>query len=103
MRLARIKDLLNKDALERQFKEHVVGDVPFDIEQKVQALTTWLVERNQELWVKVVDSVSQHREKHSDHIIGQVGRSFEVDRAGLIDDVSRVAGVRPSDHLAVRS
>ena len=91
LRLIRIKDLLNKDALDRQFREQVVGEVPLEIEQKVQNLTGWLVERNQEQWVTVVDSVSRHRDKHQDHIVGQVGGTFEVDRAGLIEGVRRVA------------
>jgi small GTP-binding protein len=101
LRLVRIKDLLNKDALERQFKQQVVGNVPFEIEEKVQALTAWLVEHNQELWVRVVDSVSRHREKHSDHIIGQVGGTFEVDRAGLIEGVRRVAQQAMLDYSQV--
>ena len=101
LRLVRIKDLLNKDALERQFKEQVVGDVPIEMEQKVQALTMWLVERNQEQWVTVVNSVSRHRDKHSDHIIGQVGGTFEVDRAGLIEGVRRIAQQAMQDYSRV--
>ena len=49
---------------------------PTQIEQKVQALTTWLVERNQEQWLAVVDSVNQHKEKHARNIVGQVGGFF---------------------------
>jgi small GTP-binding protein len=98
LRLVRIKDLMNKDALEQQFKAQVVGDVPVEIERKVQALTAWLVERNQEMWVRVVDSVSQHRDRHSRQIMGQVGGTFEVDRAGLIEGVRRVAQQSMQDY-----
>jgi small GTP-binding protein len=101
LRLVRIKDLLNKDELERQFKAQVVGNVPSEIEQKVQALTAWLVERNQELWGRVVDSVSRHQERHSEQIVGQVGGTFEVDRAGLIENVRRVAKQALQDYSQI--
>ncbi len=101
LRLVRIKALLNKDALERQFKEEVVGDVPDAIEQKVQALTTWLVDRNQEQWLSVVNSVNRHKEKHARNIVGQVGGSFETDRAGLIDGVSRMAQQAMQDYSRI--
>lgn len=101
LRLVRIKALLNKDALERQFKDQVVGDVPNEIEQKVQALTAWLVERNQEQWLSVMDSVSRHKEKHTRNIVGQVGGSFEVDRVGLIEGVGRVAQQAMQDYSRI--
>lgn len=91
LRLARIKALMNKDALERQFKAQVVGHIPVEIEKKVEALTAWLVERNQAQWVGVVESVSQHKEKHAHEVIGPAGSTFEVDRAGLIEEVRRSA------------
>jgi small GTP-binding protein len=101
LRLVHIKALMNKDELERQFKEQVVGDVPVAIEQKVQALTAWLVERNQAQWVSVVNSVSRHKEKHTLHIVGQVGGTFEVDRAGLIEGVRRVAQQAMQDYSRI--
>jgi len=98
LRLARIKALLNKDELERQFKDQVVSDVPGQIEQRVQALTAWLVERNQEQWLAVMDSVNRHKEKHTRRIVGQVGGTFEVDRTGLIEGVSRVTRQAMQDY-----
>ncbi|MDF1512488.1 MAG: dynamin family protein [Anaerolineae bacterium] len=101
LRLVRIKTLLNTDELERQFKAQVVADVPEEIERKVQALTEWLVERNHTQWKAVVDSVGRQQAKHTRPVVGQLGGSFEVDRAGLIEGVRREAQQAMRDYSQV--
>jgi len=91
-RLARIFDLLSKDRIQRAFEHQVVGDVPQQIERKVNEMIDWLVEANLRQWQAVNEHLSERRREHEDRIVGDTGGgSFHYDRSRLMDAVGRQA------------
>ena len=91
MRLARIFDLIKKAELEKQFEREVIADVPRVIEARVEDIIDWLIANNLNQWQAVMEHVQNRRDKHADRIVGQVGGTFDYDRARLIEAVSRAA------------
>jgi len=92
LRLARVFDLLNKDRIQKEFTQVVVGDTPQKIEQKVDDLIDWLVDADLRQWQAVMEHLAERRRKHRDRIVGDaLGSSFHHDRQRLIDEVGRHA------------
>jgi hypothetical protein len=91
MRLAHFFELLDRDKLEAEFRQQVVGEAPEAIETRVQEITEWMVARNQTQWRMVMEHVRKRKEKHADRILGDVPSTFELDRTGLIESVSLTA------------
>lgn len=92
IRLARVPDLIQKERVQREFEQKVVGDVPHQIESRVGEMIDWLVEADLRQWQAVTDHLSERRQKHKDRIVGDVGiGSFHSDRERLIDGVGREA------------
>jgi small GTP-binding protein len=91
MRFVRLFDLLHKDKLEAEFREQVVADVPQAVEQRVEAITIWLVARTEELWRMVMEKVSRRKAVFADQLLGDIPTSFELSRQSLIESTSMVA------------
>jgi small GTP-binding protein len=91
MRLVRVFDLINKSKLKTDFERKVVADAPQIIEQRVNEIIDWMVSSELRQWQAVMDHLSRRRLEHADRIVGQVGGSFEYDRARLLDTVGRAA------------
>jgi small GTP-binding protein len=91
-RLGRIFDLLSKDRIQRNFEHEVVGDVPQQIERKVNELIDWLVEANLRQWQAVTDHLAERRREHQTRIVGDAGGgTFHYDRDRIMDAVGREA------------
>ncbi len=91
MRLARLLDLINKSKLKADFERKVVADAPRIIEQRVTEVIDWMVSSDLRQWQAVMDHLSRRQVEHADRIVGQVGGSFDYDRARLLDTVGRAA------------
>jgi small GTP-binding protein len=91
MRLVRVLDLINKNKLKADFERKVVADAPQLVEQRVNEIIDWMVASELRQWQAVMDHLSRRRVEHADRIVGQVGGSFEYDRARLLDTVGRAA------------
>jgi small GTP-binding protein len=91
MRLARIFDLIQKARMEEDFRRHVVADVPQVVDARVDDIIDWLIASNLGQWQAVMEHVQSRRDEHADRIVGQVGGTFDYDRARLIESVSRTA------------
>jgi hypothetical protein len=91
MRLVRILDLVNKSKMKADFERQVVADAPQLIEERVNEIIDWMVASELRQWQAVMDHLSRRRVEHADRIVGQVGGSFEYDRARLLDSVGREA------------
>ena len=90
MRLSRVFDLLKKDRIQQEFENHVVADVPQQIERKVNELIDWLVDSDLRQWQAITDHIADRRRKHKERIIGNFGiGSFHYDRERLIDGIGR--------------
>ncbi len=90
IRLGRVVDLFNKKRLQKEFQEHVVGDVPQQIEAKVEKLIDWLVESDLRQWQAVHEHLAQHREKYAGQML-EAPSGFRYDRDRLVESVGRRA------------
>ena len=90
IRLGRVIDLFNKKRLEKEFQEHVIGDVPQQIEAKVEKLIDWLVETDLRQWQAVHEHLAQHREKYAGQML-EAPSGFRYDRDRLVESVGRRA------------
>jgi hypothetical protein len=91
MRLGRVFDLFNKARVKADFERVVVADTPQLVERRVAQVIDWLVASDLRQWQAVNEHLMQRRQVHADHIVGQVGRSFDEDRTRLLDTVGRAA------------
>jgi len=91
MRLARMFDLIQRAKLEERFRREVVADVPQVIQSRVDEIIDWLIASSLSQWQAVMDYVRTRRDQHADRIVGQVGGTFDYDRARLIETVSQTA------------
>jgi len=91
MRLVRIFDLVNKARLKADFERKVVADAPRLVEGRVTEVIDWMVASELRQWQAVMDHLSRRRAEHADRIVGQVGGSFDYDRARLLDTVGRAS------------
>jgi small GTP-binding protein len=82
----------DQDGVREQFEREVVGDLPQQIEGRIQGLIDWMIEKNLRLWQSTTDYLRRERvPDNRSGIIGDVGGSFEYNRAALIDSVARQA------------
>ncbi|UCC61813.1 MAG: dynamin family protein [Anaerolineae bacterium] len=92
VRLARVLDLINTSRVRGAFERDVVADTPRQIDEAVQELIDWMVEKDLRQWQAVMEYLEKRRSvKSEDKIIGQVGGHFEYSRRALLDSVGRVA------------
>jgi hypothetical protein len=90
LRLKRTFDLIKTDQMREAFEREVVGDVAVEVEQRIQKLIDWTVEKNLRLWQNITDYISRRRvTQHRDGIIGEVGGAFDYNRNVLIESVGQ--------------
>jgi small GTP-binding protein len=94
LRLARVLDLVNTQRIQNEFERKVVADTPYQIEQEVNGLIDWMVEKDLRQWQATLEYLDRHRAKALDEqekVIGQVGGPFAYNRRELLDSVGRAA------------
>ncbi len=91
IRLGRFFDLMNASRLKAAFEKQVIADTPRRIEQEVDALVDWMVDRNYRQWQAITSYLNQRAQEHGDRIVGQVGGEFNLNRQRLLTSVSRAA------------
>ncbi len=91
IRLRHLTDLIKSDRLRADFEREVVGEVPQEIERRVDELIDWLVESDLNQWQSVVQHVNRRRTAHAERIVGEVGGRFEVDRSRLLETIGKAA------------
>jgi small GTP-binding protein len=92
VRVGRMFDLMRGERIREEFEAEVIGDTPAQIEKRVQAIIDWVVERQLRLWQSVNDYLNRRRiSEHRDQLFGEVGTSFEYNRAALLESVGRTA------------
>jgi small GTP-binding protein len=90
--LRNIWQLRNREWVQQAFESEVVGDLPQQIEGRLTGLIDWMIDKNLRLWQSVMDYLRRERmPQHREGIIGDVGGSFDYNRAALIDTVARRA------------
>ncbi len=92
IRVSRIFNLLDRQAVQRDFEKQVGLDAPKQIESKVQELIDWLVESDFRQWQSVTGHLADRRKAHSERIVGDPGTgAFHSERDRLLEAVGRQA------------
>lgn len=89
MRLTNIQELIRGDKVRAEFEKRVLADVPGQIEEQVQRLIDWLVQKDLQEWQRVMTYVQRRRALHAEHIVGEGLEPREMRRRELIDSMGR--------------
>jgi GTP-binding protein EngB required for normal cell division len=88
LRLSRIRELLNRERLRRDFEETVVADLPRQVERRIEEMVDWTVGAELRQWQDVMNRLAARQSAHAERLVGRVDDRFEYDRQRLLDAVS---------------
>ncbi|HSL28035.1 MAG TPA: dynamin family protein, partial [Anaerolineales bacterium] len=71
MRITNIQELMRGDKVRREFEKQVLADIPQQIEEHVQRLIDWLVQKDLQEWQRVMTYVQRRKALHTEHIVGE--------------------------------
>ncbi len=92
IRLANIRELFRQEKVSERFEREVVADTEDLIDERVDELIDWMVDRNLKQWRMVVEYVERRRQaKYDEGMIGEVRDSFEYNRGQLLQSVGKNA------------
>jgi len=95
LRVSKVRELIKTDKIKQDFQTLVIGDTPRRIEQAVQELVDWLVERDLRLWQDITGYLNQRRQagagSESLLVRGGALENFNSSRQALLRDVSQKA------------
>ncbi len=89
MRLTNIQNLVRGDRVRAQFEKQVLSDVPQQIEDQVQRLIDWLVQKDLHEWQQVMNYLQRRRAQAAEQMVGEIYSPRETRRRELIDTVGR--------------
>jgi hypothetical protein len=89
MRITNIQELMRGDKVRANFEKNVLADIPQQIEEHVQRLIDWLVQKDLQEWQRVMTYVQRRRALHTEHIVGEGMEPREMRRRELIDTMGR--------------
>jgi small GTP-binding protein len=92
IRLMNVRELMRQERIQERFQKEVVADTEELIDERVNELIDWMVERNLKQWRAIVEYVNRRRQAdYDEHLIGEVGDSFEYNRNQLLQSVGKNA------------
>src|ERR687896_990854 len=92
IRLMKFRELLRQEKVRERFKREVVADTENLIDERVDELIDWMVDRNLKQWRAIVEYVERRRQaRYDERLIGEVGDSFEYNRGQLLQSVGKNA------------
>jgi len=89
LRLTNVQNLMRGDKVRAEFEKLVLADVPQQIEEQVQRLIEWLVQKDLHEWQQVMSYLQRRRAQNIDHLVGESYVPREARRRELIDTVGR--------------
>ena len=89
MRLTNVQNLMRGDKVRAQFEKQVLDDVPQQIEEQVQRLIDWLVQKDLHEWQQVMSYLQRRRAQNLDHVVGESYGPRDTRRRELIDTVGQ--------------
>ena len=89
MRITNIQELMRGDKVRREFEQRVLADIPQQIEDHVQRLIDWLVQKDLQEWQRVMTYVQRRKALHTEHIVGEGIEPREMRRRDLIDTMAK--------------
>ena len=72
-----------------EFEKQVLADVPKQIEEQVQRLIDWLVQKDLQEWQRVMTYVQRRQALNMEHIVGEGIEPREMRRRELIDTMGK--------------
>ncbi len=92
IRLLNVMELIRQEKVQERFKREVVADTEDLIDERVDELIDWMVDRNLKQWRTVVEYVERRRQaRYDERLIGEVGDHFEYNRGQLLQSVGKNA------------
>jgi small GTP-binding protein len=92
IRLANVRELVQRNKVQARFQREVVADTEKLIDERVEELIDWMVDRNLKQWRAIVEYVNRRRQaQYDEHVIGEVGDNFEYNRSQLLQSVGKNA------------
>ncbi len=91
LRLTNIHNLVRGDKVRAKFEKEVLADVPARIEEQVQRVIDWLVDKDLREWQQVMAYLQRRQALSLDHIVGVSGSPQSNRRRELIDTVGKSA------------
>jgi small GTP-binding protein len=92
IRLMNFRELLRQEKVRERFKREVVADTENLIDERVDELIDWMVDRNLKQWSAIVEYVERRRQaRYDERLIGEVGDRFEYNRGQLLQSVGKNA------------
>jgi small GTP-binding protein len=92
IRLANVRELVQRNKVQDRFQREVVADTEKQIDDRVEELIDWMVDRNLKQWRAIVEYVNRRRQaRYDEHVIGEVGDNFEYNRSQLLQSVGKNA------------
>jgi len=89
LRLTNAHNLMRGDKVRAEFEKQVLGDVPQQIEEQVQHLIDWLVQKDLHEWQQVMSYLQRRRAQNNDHLVGENYGPHEARRRDLIETVGK--------------
>ena len=89
IRLSKIFDLTDKPKIKADFEKRVIGDLPKQIELRIQEVIDWLVTSDLQQWQTVREHLTRRRSEQADRLVGQMNAGFQYDRTHLLDTVGK--------------
>jgi small GTP-binding protein len=92
IRLMNVRELVRQERVQERFKREVVADTESLIDERLDELIDWMVDRNLKQWRMVVEYVERRRQaRYDERVIGEVGDRFEYNRGQLLQSVGKNA------------
>jgi small GTP-binding protein len=92
IRLMNFRELVRQEKVRERFEEEVVADTEDLIDERVNELIDWMVDRNLKQWRAIVEYVERRRQaRYDERLIGEVGDTFEYNRGQLLQSVGKNA------------
>jgi small GTP-binding protein len=91
LRLTNVQNLVRGDRIRARFEKQVLADVPQQIEDQVQRLIDWLVQKDLHEWQQVMSYLQRRQAQSLDHMVGDSYGPHETRRRELIDTVGKTA------------
>jgi len=89
VRAGRVFDLMNRSRIRLEFERKVIGTLPQEIQERVEAVIDWLVASELQLWRETRDRLVRRRSDQAERLAGQLAGGFEYDRRRLLDTVGK--------------
>jgi small GTP-binding protein len=102
LRVGRLLDLLNREKVAAAFERDAVGDLPKNVERRVDEMVDWMADTELRQWRGISEQLGRRQQAHAEHMAGRIEGPFESSRTRLLERVRRESqrAVETYDHAA---